>query len=121
MDVASLLTDLTKKGPSDPVQWMELCQQAFTQVNSALCGKLLLHSPSFSLPFILHTGLLDRWLGAVLSQVVVGEEHPVLLVRALRYRTIEKACLAIKWPVLTLQYYLLEQAFTLCLDHALLQ
>ncbi len=48
-DLTSPLTDLTKKEFPDPVQWTELCQQAFTQVKTALCGGPLLHSPNFSL------------------------------------------------------------------------
>ncbi len=35
-DLTSPLTDLTKKEVPDPVQWMERCQQAFTQVKAAL-------------------------------------------------------------------------------------
>ncbi len=35
--------------------------------------------------------------------------------------TIEKECLAIRWAVLTLRYYLLGREFTLCSDHAPLQ
>ncbi|XP_051954641.1 ankyrin repeat and SOCS box protein 2 isoform X2 [Xyrauchen texanus] len=44
-----------------------------------------------------------------------------LSLREVKYRTIEKECLAIKWAVLTLRYYLLRWAFTLCFDHAPLQ
>ncbi len=41
-DLTSPLTDLTKKEAPDPVQWMELCQQAITKVKAALCGRPLL-------------------------------------------------------------------------------
>ncbi|XP_060786761.1 uncharacterized protein LOC132892488 [Neoarius graeffei] len=73
------------------------------------------------------TDASDRGLGAVLSQEVEGEDSPVLYisrklsVREGRYSTIEKECLAIKWAVLALRYYLLGHPFTLCLDHAPLQ
>ncbi len=56
-----------------------------------------------------------------------GEERPVLYIsrklskRETIYSTIEKECLAIRWEVLTLRYYLLGQEFTLCSDHAPLQ
>ncbi len=54
-ELTSPLTDLTKKEVPDTVQWTERCQQAFTQVKAALCGGPLLHSPDFSLPFLLQT------------------------------------------------------------------
>ncbi len=66
-------------------------------------------------------------LGAVLSQVVGGEERPVLYLsrklsnRETRYSTIEMECVAICWAVLTLCYYLLGREFTLCSDHVPLQ
>ncbi len=41
--------------------------------------------------------------------------------RETMYSTIEKECLAIRWAVLTLRYYLLGREFTLCSDHAPLQ
>jgi len=36
----------------------------------------------------------------------------------LRYSTVDKECLAIKWVVDALRYYLLWLAFTVCSDHA---
>ncbi len=106
-DFTSPLTNLTKKEVPDPVQWTERCQQAFFQVKAALCGGPLLHSPDFSLPFLLHTDASDRGLGAVLTQEIGGEEHPVLYIsrklskRETMYSTFEKECLAIRWAVLT--------------------
>ncbi|XP_056585423.1 uncharacterized protein LOC130406867 [Triplophysa dalaica] len=126
-DLTSPLTDLTKKGAPDTVQWTEQCQQGFTKVKAALCGGPLLHSPDFSISFLLQTDASDRGVGAVLSQEVGGEDRPVLYIsrklsqRETKYSTIEKECLAIRWAVLTLRYYLLGREFTLCSDHAPLQ
>ncbi len=126
-ELTSPLTDLTKKEVPDTVPWTERCQQAFTQVKAALCGGPLLHSPDFSLPFLLQTDASDRGLGAVLTQEIGGEERPVLYIsrklskRETMYSTIEKECLAIRWAVLTLRYYLLGREFTLCSDHVPLQ
>ncbi len=126
-ELTSPLTDLTKKEVPDTVPWTERCQQVFTQVKAALCGGPLLHSPDFSLPFLLQTDASDRGLGAVLTQEIGGEERPVLYIsrklskRETMYSTIEKECLAIRWTVLTLRYYLLGREFTLCSDHAPLQ
>ncbi len=88
---------------------------------------LLLHSPDFSLLCLLQTDASDRGLGAVLTQEIGGEERPVLYIsrklskRETMYSTIEKECLAIRWAILTLLYYLLGREFTLCSDHAPLQ
>ncbi len=126
-DLTSPLTDLTKKEAPNPVQWTEVCQQALTKVKAALCGGPLLHSLNFDLPFLLQTDASDRGLGAVLAQVVGGEKRPVLYLsrklskRETRSSTMEKECLAIRWAVLTLRYYLLGWEFTLCSDHAPLQ
>lgn len=76
-----------------------------------------------SLPFVLQTNTSDRGLGAILFQVVEGEEFPMLsirwklLVRETKYST-NKECLAIKWVVFTLWFYLLGHPFNLCSDHA---
>ncbi len=91
-ELTSPLTDLTKKEVPDTVQWTERCQQVFTQVKAALCGGPLLHSPDFSLPFLLQTDASDRGL----TQEIGGEERPVLYIsrklskRETMYSTIEK-------------------------------
>ena len=116
--------NLTRKGASDPVQWTEQCQVAFKKVKKALCGKPLLFTSDFNLPFVLQTDASNRGLGAVLAQEVEGLDRPVLYLsrklsdREERYSTVEKECLAIKWAVGALRYYLLGRAFTLCSDHA---
>jgi len=46
-ELTSPLTDLTRKGASDPVQWTQQCQVAFEKVKKALCGELLLFTPNF--------------------------------------------------------------------------
>ncbi len=69
-ELTSPLTDLTKKEVPDTVPWTERCQQVFTQVKAALCGGPLLHSPDFSLSFLLQTDASDRGLGAVLTQEI---------------------------------------------------
>ena len=90
-------------------------------------GEPLLHTPNFSLPFTLQTDASNRGLGAVLSQQVEGVDRPVLYIsrklseREGRYSTVEKECLAIRWAVDSLRYYLLGRSFTLWSDHAPLQ
>ncbi|KAI2647892.1 Retrovirus-related Pol polyprotein [Labeo rohita] len=100
LDLTSSLTDLTKKEAPDPVQWTELCQQAFIQVKAALRT----HRTE---------GLERSWPVLYISRKLSKRET--------MYSTIEKECLAIRWAILTLCYYLLGREFTFCSDHAPLQ
>ncbi|KAI2645462.1 Retrovirus-related Pol polyprotein from transposon 17.6 [Labeo rohita] len=126
-DPAAPLTDLTRKGQPERICWTAAAEEAFTQIKTALTSSPVLRAPNFSCPFLLQTDASDTGLGAVLSQIQEGEEHPVIYVsRKLtpaerNYATVEKEALAIKWAVLELRYYLLGRKFTLVTDHALLQ
>lgn len=44
--LSSPLTDLTRKGDLDAVQWSGLCQQAFVRLKAALCGEPVLRTPN---------------------------------------------------------------------------
>ncbi|XP_064177504.1 uncharacterized protein LOC135247687 isoform X2 [Anguilla rostrata] len=77
--------------------------------------------------YCIPTDASDRGLGAVLTQQVEGVDRPVLYIsrklsqREAKYSMVEKECLAIRWVVGALRYYLLGRPFTLCSDHAPLQ
>lgn len=83
----------------------------------------MLYSPRFDQPFVLQTDASGVGLGAVLLQGEVGNRHPVayisckLFPREVRYSTIEKECLAVKWALDSFKYYLLGRHFTLETDH----
>ncbi|XP_053089644.1 uncharacterized protein LOC128318201 isoform X2 [Pangasianodon hypophthalmus] len=112
-------------------RWLTLCLRAAAEgllssvvaVHQSLTQGKALGNPLFTVK----TDELGRGLGAILSHVVKGQECPMqyiswkLLVRESKYRMIEKECLAIKWVLLKLSYYLLWHPFTLCSYHALLQ
>ncbi|KAL1252153.1 hypothetical protein QQF64_019949 [Cirrhinus molitorella] len=69
----------------------------------ALTSEPVLRAPDFNCPFLLQTDASDTGLGAVLSQVQDGKEHPVIFIsRKLtpaetRYATVEREALAVKW------------------------
>ncbi len=111
--LAAPLTDLTKKGQPEKVPWGPTEEEALRRVKASLTSEPVLRAPD--------------WLGAVLSQIQDGEEHPVIYIsRKLtpaeqRYAAVEKEALAVKWAVLELRYYLLGRKFTLITDHAPLQ
>ncbi|KAL0181204.1 hypothetical protein M9458_023610 [Cirrhinus mrigala] len=99
--------------------------RASTRQACATCQRIpLIPLPIIEVPFLLQTDASDTGLGAVLSQVRDGEEHPVMYIsRKLtppetHYAAVEKEALAIRWAVLELRYYLLGRRFTLLTDHA---
>ncbi len=125
--LATALTDLTKKGQPEMVKWGPKEEEAFNRVKAALTSEPVLRAPDFNSSFLVQTDASDTGVGAVLSQMQDGEEHPVVYIsRKLstteqRYAAVEKEALAVKWAVLELKYYLLGRKFTLITDHAPLQ
>ena len=125
--LAAPLTDLTTKKHSRMVQWTPAAEEAFCNLKRALCSEPVLTSPDFSKEFVVQADASEVGLGAVLTQISEGEEHPVLYLsrklepREMNYSTVEKECLAIKWALETLKYYLLGRRFTLVTDHSPLQ
>ncbi|XP_064399260.1 uncharacterized protein LOC135345747 [Halichondria panicea] len=123
-DIASPLTDLTRKAAPSDVIWTDTCEQAFQKLKTLLSTSPILASPDFTQQFILQTDASDRGIGAVLSQLDgTGMDRPVayyskkLLPREERYSVIEKECLAIKAGVAAFQVYLLGRPFTIQTDH----
>ena len=122
--IAAPLYELTRQRNPHTVKWTPEAQAAFEKLKAMLCDGPVLISPNFDKPFVLHTDASSTGIGAVLTQTVDGDEHPVTYVsRKLQkhernYATIEKECLAIKWAIHHLKYYLWGRPFTLVTDHA---
>lgn len=82
-----------------------------------------MRSPDFERPFIVQTDALELGLGAVLMQEEEGVRYPVvylsrkLFSREIRYSVVEKECLALKWALDSLKYYLLGKDFVIETDH----
>ncbi|XP_056152779.1 muscarinic acetylcholine receptor M3-like [Lampris incognitus] len=125
--LAGPLHNLTKKNLPDRVRWTREAEEAFTMLRQALCSDSVLVTSDFALPFVVQTDASAIGVGAVLSQVKDGEEHPVTYVsrkflpHERAYSTVEKEALAIKWAVEKLRYYLLGRRFDLVTDHSLLR
>ncbi|CAM5109558.1 unnamed protein product [Eretmochelys imbricata] len=119
--------DLVKARGPDPVRWSDAAERAFTDLRTALCSNPILIALDFTKEFILQTDASEVGLGAVLSQVIGEEKHPILylsrklLPREQKYAVVERECLAVKWAIETLCYYLLGRRFILVTDHATLQ
>lgn len=124
---AAVLTELTKKASPNKVRWTPTCEEAFNHLKQALCQDPVLQSPDFDQPFVLQTDASGVGLGAALLQGEPENLRPVLYIsrklfpREVNYSTIEKECLAIKWALDSLRYYLLGRTFTLETDHRALQ
>lgn len=124
---AAPLTDLTRKNSPNKVVWTTECEAAFQDLKECMCFEPVLQSPDFSLPFTVQTDASGLGLGAVLLQGEGEDKRPIqyvsrkLFPRETRYSTIEKECLAIKWALDTLKYYLVGKDFVLETDHRALQ
>ncbi|XP_075939166.1 uncharacterized protein LOC142940136 [Anarhichas minor] len=122
--VASPLTDLTRASQPLRVKWTEEAEQAFQGLKGALSAQPVLVTPDFSREMIVQMNASMAGIGAVLSQEVQGEEHPIIYIsrklntREQGYATVEKEALAIKWALERLRYYFWGRHFTLVTDHA---
>ena len=121
--IALPLTELTKKGKSNQLEWGERENDAFTELKGCLAAPPILRLPCFDKLFKLKVDASDKGIGAALMQEHAGNDFPVayaskkLLPREQNYSTIEKECLAIIWAVKKFDYYLYGRQFEIHTDH----
>lgn len=119
------LFDVTKQGQE--FLWTPQCQEAFDELKQKLVTAPVLIYPDFSKPFILATDASTYALGAVLSQEVDGQEHPVaycsrtLFPAEKNYSTTERELLSLVWSTKYFRCYLLGRPFKVITDHAALK
>ena len=95
--------------------------QCIWKVEGALVLKACAES-RFRQRVILQADASDRGIGAVLSQMEDGQEHPVgnfskkLLPREERYSTVEKECLPLRLAVEAFRAYLFGRPFVIQTD-----
>ncbi len=122
-EIAVPLTDLTKKGQPNKVEWGDAQENALKSLKQALTSDPILKLPELDKPFILRTDASDVGLGAVLLQEHEGSTLPVayaskkLLAREQNYSVVERECLAIVWGVGKFHKYLFGREFLLETDH----
>ena len=126
--IASPLTDATRKGAPNHLEWGEMHERSFSELKKHVVNPPILKLPNFDETFILQTDASDVGIGALIAQEDDnGTKHPIafasrkLLPRETRYSTIEKECLAIVWAVTKFQDYLYGKEFLLETDHQPLQ
>lgn len=122
--VAAPLSDLTRKGQPQLINWTEIQETAFKALKHSLMETPLLLVADPGKPYTLQTDASDRGLGAVLSQASDNwEKLPVayasrkLLPQELNYSTIEEECLAVVWALKFFHVYLYGQPFLIQTDH----
>lgn len=104
--------------------WKQEQKDAFVELKSLLCTAPILKHPNFELEFILATDASGYGIGAVLSQITDGEEHPIayasrtLLESECRYAVIEREALGVYWGINHFDEYLDgPKHFTVYTDH----
>ena len=123
-EVASPLTDLTKKGQPNKIIWGPNQAKAFKTLRDLLTSAPILRLPDLSRQFILRTDASDVGVGAVLLQCYEDGIFPVayaskkLLPREQNYSVIERECLAIVYGVKKFQKYIYGTSFVIQTDHA---
>ena len=123
--IAKPLNKLTEKNNS--FHWTRECQEAFDALKARLIQSPILSSPNFNEPFILDTDASNTAIGAVLSQVIDGQERVVAYAsRALskqerKYCVTRKELLAVVYFVKYFRYYLYGKHFTVRTDHSSLR
>ena len=117
------MSDLTKKGLPNEVEWSDAHEKAHGTLKRLLVTKPVLRLPEISKPFVLRTDASNTGIGAVLLQEHDGQLFPVsyaskkLLEREKAYSTIEKECFAIVWAIKRFQLYLYGTEFIIQIDH----
>ena len=123
--IAEPLTRLLKA--EVPFKWGPEQEQAKATLLREMTSQPILAYPDFSKPFILQTDASDVGVGAVLSQMQNGREHPIsyaseTLDQTKRsYSATEKEAYAIHWAVNYFRPYIHGRRFQLQTDHKALE
>ena len=121
--IAVPLSDLTRKGQPNKVEWGEAQEKAYQTIKSYLTSEPILRLPDPAKTYFLRTDASNSGIGAVLMQKHDEKLFPVCyaskkLTGAERnYSTIEKECLAIVWSIKRFHLYLYGVSFVLQTDH----
>lgn len=118
--LARPLTRLTSK--SVRFAWDADAEDAFSALKEKLVSAPILKFPDFTRPFILTTDASKHAVGAILSQVFDGQEHPIafasrqLSTAEQKYGATEQECLAVVWGVRHFRCYVYGRSFQVITD-----
>lgn len=122
--VAVPLTELTRA--KIKFKWTAEADNAFVKLKSLLVSAPVLAMPDYSKPFSIACDASDVAIGAVLTQDVDGEEHPIsffsqkLSASERNYSVTERECLAVIKAIEKFRGYVEGVKFTVYCDHAAL-
>ena len=122
---AEPLLQLLKK--SRRYVWREEQQKAFEVLKKASTAVPILARREFESPFHLQTNASSIGLGAVLTQVLGGEERVIayasrtMIAAERNYTVTEQECLAVVWAVKKFRAYLEGYHFEVITDHSSLR
>ena len=122
-EIADPLFKLTRKG--EKYVFAEEQKKAFQCLKQRLTSAPVLMYPKLDIPFELdiQTDASGIAMGAVVSQKIDGEEHPIaygsrrFMESEKRYAAIEKEAAAVIWALDHFKSYLLGSKFTIISDH----
>ena len=121
--IAAPLSNLTRKGQPNKVEWGEAQEKAYRTIKSYLTTDLILLLPDPTKTYFLTTDASNSGIGAVVMQKHDEKLFPVryaskkLTGAERNYSTIEKECLAIVWSIKRFHPYLYGVSFDLETDH----
>ena len=125
--IAVPLTDLTKKGQPNRIEWKEAQKAAYRTLKNAVTSKSVLNLPDHDKSYALRDDASEVGIGAVLlhehdnSLLTVGCRNKKLTSAERRYSTIERECLAVMWAIRKFHPYLYAREFRVQTDHQPLQ
>ena len=118
--IAAPLSDLTRKGQPNKVEWGEAQEKAYQTIKSYLTSEPILRLPDPAKTYFLRTDASNNGIGAVLMQTHDEKLFPVcyaskkLSSAERNYSTIEKECLAIVLGIKKSHVYVYGVRCTFC-------
>lgn len=120
--IASPLYDALK-GKDQIIIWDEEKEKSFENLKKIVSSKISTYIPDFNEPFVVTTDASNTGIGAILKQIINGEERVVdwaskkLSDAEKKYGITEKEFLAMAWAIEHYEYYLKGRKFKVITDH----
>lgn len=126
-EILAPLSDLTKGGGKQRIQWSEEAEKSFNDIKQALIAPAILSSPDYTLPYKMYCDASLLAGAAVLTQVQDGEERVIAYHSAKfsptqrNYSATERECLAVLTGIEKFRPFIDGVEFTVVTDHASLK